>query len=71
MTIIGDMLMGGINTGYRYQKDGKWYVVFWGWNALYQYMMRNPNIHAHCAIVTINGDIAIEVYEVADDLETR
>lgn len=65
MTIVGDMLMGGINAGYHYkEKNGKWYRVFWTYNGLYQYMMQDPNKFAHCAIITINGDIAIEVYEV-------
>lgn len=69
MTIIGDMLMGGIRTGYHFQKDGQWYCVFWGPQALYQFMMHEPhNKFAHCAIVTVNGDIAIEVYEQGDEL---
>lgn len=68
MTIIGDMLMGGIRAGYHYQKDGQWYCVFWGAEGLYQYMMRDPNKFAHCAIVTVNGDIAIEIYQQVEEV---
>lgn len=64
MTMIGDMLMGTPHCHVVTNSNGQHYRVFVNWNALYQYIMRDQNKYAHCAIVTINGNpYAIEVYD--------
>lgn len=57
-------------------KDGRLYRVFLDWRGLYQYMMQEPykfgahpatyNGYAHCAIITINEHLAIELWETGN-----
>jgi hypothetical protein len=62
MTLVGDMLMGNSHSHVIAGPDGRYYRVFVNWNALYQFMMRDQNRYAHCAITTVNGNpFAIEV----------